>query len=561
MPKSAKPNGSSGRGPSGSRPSRPPYGRRRLSFRSGLWWDGDFWFDQEAAADAVDFFPACLRHVKGEWAGQPFVLEPCERDIIAAIFGWKRKDGMRRFRTVYIEIPKKNFKSTLAAGIALLLLFADGEPGAEVYSAAADSGQAGIVFKMAKQMVKESPTLSSRAKNYRNSILFEEAASSYQVLSADAPTKHGLNPHGIVFDELHTQPNRHLWDALTMGTGARRQPLTVALTTAGYDPRSLCGQEHDYALKIIKGIIQNDTYLPVIFAARPKDDWTKESTWRRANPLLGISLKLDYLEKECKRAQEMPAYENTFKRLHLNIWTEQSVRWMPVELWDRCAGKVYPASLEGAECFGGLDLASNYDIAALELYFPDGPNGPGIHPAESPVLSFFWIPEDNMRRRSDRDKQDYEVWVRQGLVETTPGDVIDYAFIRRRINELGEQYHIREIAVDRWNATQTIIELGNDGFTMVPFGQGMRDMTFPTKELMRLVLQRRLAHGGNEVLRWMASNVAVRQDPAGGLKPDREKSGQKIDGIVALVMAIGRAMVHAGGEGGSVYEKRGLVTI
>ncbi len=552
MPKSSKPNGSSGRGPSGSRPSKPPYGRRRLSFRGGLWWDGDFWFDQEAATDAVDFFPECLRHVKGEWSGQPFVLEPCEHDIIAAIFGWKRADGMRRFRTVYIEIPRKNFKSTLAAGIALLLLFADNEPGAEVYSAAADSGQAQIVFKMAKQMVELSPTLSARAQPFRNSILCPETASSYQALSADAPTKHGINAHGIIFDELHTQPNRHLWDALTTATGARRQPLTVALTTAGYDPRSLCGQEHDYALKIMKGIIQDDTYLPVIFAARPKDDWTKESTWRRANPLLGLSLKLDYLQKECKRAQEMPAYENTFKRLHLNIWTEQSVRWMPVELWNKCAGEADPVKLEGAECFGGLDLASTYDIAALELFFPD---------MGGRVLSFFWIPEENMRRRSGRDRVDYEVWVKQGLVEATPGDVIDYAFIRHRINQLGEQYNIREIAVDRWNATQIITELGNDGFTMVPFGQGMRDMTFPTKELMRLILQRRIAHGGNPVLRWMASNVAVRQDPAGGLKPDREKSGQKIDGIVALVMAIGRAMVHGGGEGGSVYEKRGLVTI
>ena len=527
----------------------------------GIWWDGDFWFDEIRAAKAVDFFPDCLRHVKGEWRGQPILLEPWERDIIAAIFGWKQVDGMRRFRTVYIEVPRKNGKSTLAAGIALQLLFSDGEPGAEIYSAAADSGQAQIVFKMAKDMVEQSPILSARAKPFRNSILLPDTASSYQALSSDAPTKHGMNPQAIIFDELHTQPNRHLWDALDTGTGARRQPLTVALTTAGFDPRSLCGQEHDYALRILKGITQDDSYLPVIFAARPKDDWTKESTWRRANPCLEVSLKLEYLKKQFKRARELPAFENTFKRLHLNIWTEQAVRWMPVELWDKCAGGADASMLEGAECFAGLDLASTYDIAALVLFFPGGPQGSGIAPAESPVLPFFWIPEDNMRRRSDRDKQDYEVWVKQGVIEATPGDVIDYAFIRERINRLGERYNIREIAVDRWNATQIITELSNDGFTMVPFGQGMRDMSFPTKELMRLVLQRRIAHAGNPVLRWMASNISIKQDPAGGLKPDRDKSGQKIDGIVALIMAIGRAMVHAGDEGGSVYEKRGLVTI
>ncbi len=553
MTNNGRPKNTSGPSSSGPRrPARPPHARRRLRLIKGIWWDGDFWFDEIRAEQAVSFFPDCLCHVEGELAGTPFILEPWQRDIVAAIFGWKRLDGTRRFRTAYIEVPRKNGKSMLAAGIALLLLCADAEPGARIYSAAADSGQAQIVFKMAKRMVELSPALSARAQPFRNSILVPETASSYQALSADAPTKHGFNAHGIIFDEVHTQPNRDLWDALTTSKGARRQALVLALTTAGFDPRSLCGQLHDYAVKILAGILQNDYFLAVIFAARPKDDWTKESTWRRANPNLGISVKLDDIAEECKLAQEMPAGENTFKRLHLNIWTEQAVRWMPVALWDKCAGDSDASMLEGAECFAGLDLASTYDIAALVLFF--------TNPAGC-VLPFFWIPEDNMRRRSGRDKVDYEVWIKQGLVEATPGDVIDYAFIRERINRLGERYNMREIAVDRWNATQIITELGNDGFTMVPFGQGMRDMSFPTKELMRLVVQRRIAHAGNPVLRWMASNVAVRQDPAGGLKPDRDKSGQKIDGIVALIMAIGRAMVHAGDEGGSVYEKRGLLTI
>jgi phage terminase large subunit-like protein len=493
-------------------------------------------FDTESAERPIRFFREYLHHVKGEWAGQPFVLLPWQAELVWTLFGWRRLDGTRRYRTCYVEVPRKNGKSSLAACIGLYLLFADNEPGAEVYSAAADREQAAIVFDTARQMVGDAPALAKRSQTYRRSIIVPSTASSYKVLSSEAYTKDGLNAHGIIFDELHAQPNRELWDVLTTSVGARRQPLIFAITTAGYDRNSICWEVHDYACKVRDGIIQDDSFLPIIYAADKDDDWTNLDVLGKVNPSLGSTVKLEYLAQECRKAQETPGYQNPFKRLHLNIWTEQETRWLDMAKWDDCGGTLDPAELEGQPCYAGLDLSSTTDITALVLVFPQA--------AHYAVLSYFWVPAENIRRRAERDRVPYPLWAQQGHIEATEGNVVDYDIIRSRINELNQRYHIREIAIDRWNSTQLQTQLQGDGLTVVQFGQGFASMTGPSKELEKLVLGKRIQHGENPVLRWMVSNVAVRQDAAGNLKPDKEKSTEKIDGVVALIMGLGRALVQ-----------------
>ena len=506
-----------------------------------------FWFDAAAADRAVQFFERCLTHVKGELAGLPLKLDPWEADrIIRPLFGWKRKDGTRRYRKLYVEIPRKNGKSTLCAGIALYLLHADREPGAEVYSAAADREQAAIVFDVAKQMVMQSEPLRQRSEVYRRSMVVLESASSYRVLSADAFTKHGLNASGVVVDEVHAQRNRELIDVLTTSVGSRRQPLEAYITTAGYDRKSIGWELHDYAVKVRDGVIDDAAFLPVIFAADEEDDWTDEKVWARCNPGLGHSLKLDYLRGECAKAKAIAAYENTFKRLHLNIWTEQENRWIQIETWDACNAAVPDLEdLRGRRCWIGVDLSSTTDITAAVALVED-PEDPDVFD----VVPFFFVPEERIAERARRDRVPYDLWRDQGWLIATEGNVVDYDAVRDKINELGEIMQIVEIPIDRWNSTGLQTQLGGDGFTVVPFGQGFASMSSPTKELERMLLDKKLRHGGHPVLRWMATNVAVVQDPAGNMKPAKNKSTERIDGIVALIMAIGRAI--AGEPGPSV---------
>jgi phage terminase large subunit-like protein len=339
--------------------------RRKSKVSEGLW------FDERAAQGAVRFFERLLVHVKGEWAGRSFKLQGWQREeIIRPLFGWKRQDGTRRYRTAYIEIPRKNGKSSLAAGIALYLFFADDEYGAEVYSAAADRDQAGIVFGLASDMVATSPELAKRCQVYKRAIVNPGTMSTYRVLSADAPTKHGLNAHGVVIDELHAQPNRELVDVLVTSTGARRQPMVVAITTAGFDRESVCWEYHEYARQVLSGIIEDESFFAYIRAAEEDDDWTDPAVWQKANPGLGVTVKLDYLETEARRAEQVPAYQNTFRRLHLNQWTQQESRWMDMTAWDACGEPIDAKLLEGQVCYGGLDLASSSDLASLGLIFP-----------------------------------------------------------------------------------------------------------------------------------------------------------------------------------------------
>ena len=513
----------------------------------------DYTFDKRAADLAVAFFEKLLVHSKGEWAGKPFKLQDWQRDdIIRPLFGWKRTaDKTRRYRTAYIEVPRKNGKSTLSAGLALYLLFADGEPGAEVYSAAADTDQARIVFEEAQRMVESSPALSQHGKVFRRSIIVQSERSTYRVISADAHTKHGFNAHGIVFDELHAQPNRELWDVLNTSTGARRQPLMIMITTAGvYDPESICWEQHEYARQVLDGTLEDDSYFAYIAAADETDDWTNPITWAKANPGLGVTIKLDYLEGECKRAINSPAYQNTFRRLHLNQWTAQEERWLDIMAWNAC--KRDRPNLLGRVCFGGLDLASTTDIAAYVLCFPPDSEGDPYW-----LLPFFWIPGANLIDRARRDRVPYDAWVRDGYINTTPGDVIDYDYIEQTIRQLALDYEIQETAFDRWGATRIYQKLEEARMTMVQFGQGFASMSPPMKEFLTLILSRRIAHDGNPVLRWMADNVVARTDPAANIKPDKAKSRARIDGIVASIMGLDRALRNQP----SVYESRGVLEL
>lgn len=522
---------------------------------------GYCYFDAEAAQLALDFFPNCLVHIKGPKAGKPFVLAGWEKCIIANLFGWKRKNGTRRYRTAFIFVPRKNGKTTLAAGIILFVLTCDNEPGAEIYSSANDRDQAKLVFAPAELMVKASPELSTRLQVYRNTILAIdpdsglETGSYYRPISADANTKDGYNTHLHINDELHAQRDRRLVDALETSTGSRAQPLTIYITTSDFDRPSICNEKYDYACKVRDGIFKDDTFLPAIYEAKPEDDWTKVATWRKANPNLGVSLFMDYIRHECKKAQETPACENTFKRLHLNIKTEQDVRWLKLTDWDACDAPVVETELIGKRCFAGFDLSSNMDVTARVLVFP-----PDADCELFRCLCRFYIPQENAYKREERDRVPYTAWARAGYIKLTPGNVVDYGIVKADFQFDYEKFDIVESAFDRWNfeaLRQQFIGEGIEADHFVSFGQGFVSMSAPSKELEKLILSQQLAHGGNPVLRWMAGNVSVEFDAADNIKPSKKKSTQRIDGIVALIEALGRAMV-AGTPKESVYNKRGL---
>ena len=515
-------------------------------------------FDERKAQRVVRFIEA-LRHTKGEFHGQPFHLLPWQEKIIRDVFGTVRDDDptMRQYTTAYIEIPKKNGKSELGAAIALNMLINDDEWKAEVYSCASDRQQAAIVFDVAVDMVRQSPALMKRVKIIPSTrrMIYQPTGSIYQVLSSEVATKHGLNVSACIFDELHTQPTRALYDVMTQGSGdARKQPLWFFLTTAGTDRNSICWEVHQKALDILEGRKNDPRFYPVLFGLPDEADWTNEENWYRANPSLDHTITIDKVRDAFRKAQETPADENQFRQLRLNQWVKQSVRWMPMDKWDECGGVVDPYALEGRVCYAGLDLSSTSDLTALVLVFP-----PTSEDEPYIALPFFWLPEETLSLRVRRDHVPYDQWAKRGFIQTTEGNVVHYGFIERFICELGERYDIREIAHDRWNATMMVQTLEDDGFTMVPFGQGFKDMSPPTKELMRIVLEHKLCHGGHPVLRWNMDNAYVRTDPAGNLKLDKEKSTEKIDGVVALVMALDRAQRNL--NGGSVYDERGLLTL
>lgn len=514
-------------------------------------------YDKKKADRAVTFIEN-LCHTKGKWAGTPFWLLPWQEQLIRDIFGIVKPDGNRQFRTAFVEICKKVGKSELAAAIALYLLYADNEPSAEVYGAAADRQQASIVFDVAKQMVEMSPALMKRSKlmgatkrivNYGN-------AGYYQVLSAEVGGKHGFSVSGLVFDEIHTQPNRQLYDVLTKGSSdARQNPLHFIITTAGNDRHSIAYELHTKAVDILEGRRVDPTFYPVVYGLKDDEDWEDEANWYKVNPSLGYTVDVERLRDAYREAKQNPADEITFKWLRCNMWVSSTVAWIPDAIYMRGNEPIDMASLEGRDCYAGLDLSSTGDITALVLIFP-----PRDEDEKFVLLPYFWIPEETIPKRVKANSVPYDIWEKQGYIMSTEGNVIHYDFIEKFIMDLSEKYHILEIAVDRWNATHVIQNLEDNGLTMVPFGQGFASMSAPTKEFYRLLMEGKIIHGSHPVMRWMAGNVVVDTDPAGNIKVTKAKSKEKIDGIVAAIMALDRAVRHES-EGRSVYDTRGIILI
>ena len=512
-------------------------------------------FDHAAGQHAIDFFQF-LKHSKGEWAGQTFQLEPWQQFIVYSLFGWKRQDGFRRFRTAYLEISRKNGKSTMLAGLGLYLFFADNEPGAECYSAATKRDQAIITHSEATRMVRKSPALSSRIGIFKNNLNIEATASKFEPLGQDSDSCDGLNIHAALIDELHAHKTRGMWDVLETATGSRRQPLQIAITTAGYDQSGICREQHDYVEKILNGTIEDDTYFGIIYTMDEGDNWTDEKVWQKANPNLGVSVKVDDLLRKCKRAQKLPSAQNNFLRKHLDVWTQQSSRWIPLDLWDsNYLRPVQEEHLKGRLCYGGLDLSAVSDITAWVLVFPDEED-----PEYIDVLARLWCPEAKLFDEHNKYKDQYQGWVNGGYLQTTPGDAIDYQFVKAQVLQDASLFQLDSINVDRlFQGYQITMELEQEGLEIVPMGMGYLSFAAPMKEFEGRLLKKKINHGNNPVLRFMIDNLAVSEDPAGNLKPNKAESQGKIDGIIALIMALDRAMRHENKT--SKYENGGVLVI
>lgn len=501
---------------------------------NGLVWDED-------EAQAVVDFSKLLRHWKGEWAGKPFAPEDWQEHLILApLFGWYRetdKGLRRRFNVGYQEVPRKNGKTTSAATLALQGLVADAEHGAEVYCTATTRDQASILFKDSTNMARQSPELSSFMRFWRYSITCDTLNSTLKPLSSDHDALHGLNIHRAVVDELHSHKTRDLWDVLQTSTGARRNPLLFAITTAGYDRASVCWEMREYARMVLEGHHKDDSFFAYVACAELEDDPFDPTTWAKANPNLDVSINSDYLAREANKAKTSPSYENTFRRLHLNQWTEQSVRWLPMHVWDDCAGIVEEEDLVGRDCYAGLDLANTRDVNALVIVFP-------FDDGRVKVLPVFWVPENAKDDRAEYDRRTLEAFIARDLIRATEGDTADIeGQIPDDIMKISGRFNIVKFAYDPWGSGPAMVQkLAARGFPadrIVEFRQTVSNFAAPTKELERLVHSRKLEHGANAVLRWMASNTAVKIDPSGNMRPDKSKSADKIDGIVALVMALG----------------------
>ena len=503
-----------------------------------------FYFNKEAASKAIGFIETFCTHTKGELAGKPLLLEDWQKKIIGDLFGWKQENGLRKYRTALIQLPRKNGKTTLAASIICYVLFSEKERGNELYAAAGDRGQANILFSIVSNMVLQNKELSSRAKVFRNSITNESKGNFFQAISSDSKTKHGYSAGCVIMDELHVQPNRDLYDTLLTSTGARIEPLFISITTAGYNKNSIGWEVYNYAKQVQNKLIEDSSFYSAIYEAELDDDITDEEVWKKANPNYGISLRKEYMRRESQRAVDVPSYQNTFKRLMLNIWTDSQTAWIGAKEWELCEGDVDLQKLKNKECYLGLDLASTRDISALVLLFKED--------EKFIVVPYFFIPEENAKKRSDRDKVDYVTWIRDGHIIATSGDVVDYNFIKQKILDLGKEYLIQSICYDRWNASQLVIDLQNEGVPMEPFGQGFVSMSAPSKQLEALILGKEIIHDGNPAAKWMIANTVMEEDAAGNIKPSKKKSSEKIDFSVALIMSLGSYMTEGGYN--SIYD-------
>lgn len=510
-----------------------------------------WYFDRKAAMRAINFIER-LKHTKGEWAGQRFRLEPWQQFVLWNIFGWMNADGTRRFRYAYIEIARKNGKTALSAGVGLYMLFADGESRPEVYSAATVKDQAKICFSDAVEIVKATD-LKNYLTPFRNSIVYELKGGTFKPLSSDYGTHDGLNPSCGIIDEFHAHKDSGMFDVIKSAFGARRQPLMFIITTAGFNKSGACYAYRENVIKVLRGINRDDSLFGIIYTLDDKSEWDDPKMWIKSNPNLGVSLSADYLADQVKDAKNRPEAVRNVMTKNVNLWVDAERTWILDDAWMKCVGTTDPADLKGCACWGGLDLSNVADITAYVLLFHENDR--------FQLLPFFWIPEEKMLAKIKKENINYDKWVAEGYVTVTPGNVIDYDFVKADILRIVARYELHTSAYDRWNASQTIIDLQNEGMECNPFGQGYGSMSAPTKEFEKLVLTQKIEHFGNPVLRWMLASTLVKTDPAGNIKPDKERSTQKIDGIVSAIMALGEWMTAQANDESNPYENRGLLTL
>lgn len=502
-------------------------------------------FRAESAERVRTFFTKFLRHSKGGFAGQPFELLDWQwESIIAPLFGWRRSDGTRRYRRLSAWVSKKNGKSTIAAGLVLYGLMADNEPGAHVYSAAADRQQASIIYEECAQMVRQSPALAGKLKplDTTKRIVYEAKGSFYEVLSKESrKTGHGLNAHMVVIDELHVV-NRELYSTLRYAGAARRQPLQVEISTAGNDKNSLGFDRYNYAKSVQKGVTEDSDLLVYIAEADGNDRWEEPEQWQKANPSLGVTISRESFEADFRTAKNgTPADQADFKQLRLNLWQDSGSPWMPVAEWDACKAdfdlraELVTRQADGADCWGGLDLASSEDLAALVLTFAVA--------GDYWVRAWFWAPAEADTARAKRNKARLRPWMDAGYIKATEGNTIDFDTVEKDIVAIFEEHYFRELAFDPWNATGTATRLEKAGIKVIQFPQTTKNYNEPLRKFGDLIRERRIKHDGNPVLRWCFDNLWIRPDPAGNIRPDKEKSADKIDGITGLLMGLGRAIV------------------
>lgn len=515
-----------------------------------------FYFDAKKADRAIRFF-SLLKLSQGEWSGMTFTLAPWQQFILWCIFGWRRiADKLRRFRMVHIEIARKNGKTTFAAGVALRLLLADGEAGAEVYAAATKREQSAIVFNEAKRMIRKSPDLRSEVETGKHAIYIEESGAKFVPLGADYNTLDGLNVHGAIVDELHAHKKSGVLDVLDSGTGSRRQPMIFMITTAGLTRVGIGYDMHVRAEKVLEGVYSDDTFFTIIYSIDEGDDWQDERCWAKANPNIGVSVKPDDLRRKAVRAHQMAGFQNEFLSKHMNIWTQQATRWLKMDKWKRCLAPIPDESLRGRRCFGGLDLSRRLDVTALAYLFPPIEADPRWR-----LKCRFWVPEATALEREQRDKVPYNTWGKQGHLLLTAGDVVDYDAVKAQVAADSQMFDVVEIGYDPYNATQTVLQMQEEGATLVEVSQRIGTLNSPTKEFEKFVVCGDLAHDGNPVMDWMASNVAVVSDANGNIRPCKKRSTECIDGIAAAVTALARGMLDIGEDSGSVYDRKDLIVI
>lgn len=543
-------------------------------YENPLWYLDDPDYNAEIADLSVEFFGKYLTHTKGRWAGNKFHLFPWqEHRLTRPLFGLLKEPpsdkypiGLRRIKKVYCEIPKKNGKSEYVAGVGLKGLAGDKEAGAEVYTAASDKGQANIIHGVSTQMIRNNEKLNSLCKITdsikRVNLLTESGVltnSFYQALSADVPTKHGINVHYCLFDELHAQPNKKLWSVLTEGsTVARQQPIILSITTAGWDQESVCWKEREYAVKWLKGEIKNDAYLAVIYGMDAEEDWENEENWKLINPSMyweqqkngrsywtdisgelipkqkdppGI-FSLDEFRADYQETKDKPYKINEFRQRRCNQWTNQDVAVIDMKDWDNCGGRFKIEDMYERPCYPGLDLSLTHDITACAYVFP-------LENGYVKIIWDLWLPEKNVKKLIENETAaSFPQWIDEGWITLTPGNIIDYDFIKKRIIDTQSLFEIRELSYDPWKATQVALQLQGEGFTVVPTRQTFGAMSEPTKRMLDLIKSGKWGHGDNPVVRWMGSNFSVLTDTNENIRPNKAKPNKRIDGLVAAIIGL-----------------------